>query len=142
MTPYSFSGVLLVSLSDSSQTPTRNDVTPVIPDTTSKVGRFIRDGEYSNALFGDFLALSSAFFYAFYVILLKVRIRQESRINMQLFFGFVGLFCILFLWPLGLVLHYTGAETFELPSGSKAIGGLLVNVRENGRSPHRDAETP
>lgn len=48
---------------------------------------------------------------------------------MQLFFGFVGLFNILFLWPLGLILHFTGAETFELPSGSKAIGGLLVNVR-------------
>ena len=50
---------------------------------------------------------------------------------MQLFFGFVGLFNILFLWPLGLILHFTGGETFELPSGSKAIGGLLVNVRGN-----------
>ena len=77
---------------------------------------------------GDFLALLSALFYAFYVILLKVRIKQESRINMQLFFGFVGLFNILFLWPLGLILHLTGAETFELPSSSEALGGLLLNV--------------
>ena len=48
---------------------------------------------------------------------------------MQLFFGLVGLFNILFLWPIGLILHFTGAETFELPSGGKAIGGLLLNVR-------------
>ena len=50
---------------------------------------------------------------------------------MQMFFGFVGVLNILFMWPLGLVLHFTGVETFELPSGSKAIGGLLVNVRGN-----------
>lgn len=48
---------------------------------------------------------------------------------MQLFFGFVGLFNLLFMWPLGLILHFTGAETFELPSSSEALGGLLVNVR-------------
>ena len=77
---------------------------------------------------GDFLALLSALFYAFYVILLKVRIKQESRINMQLFFGFVGLFNILFLWPIGLILHFTGAEKFELPSSGGALGGLFVNV--------------
>lgn len=139
---YSFTGVIIVSLSDSSQTVTRNDAVSVILDTASKVGRFIHDGEYSNPLLGDFLALSSALFYAFYVILLKVKIRQESRINMQLFFGFVGLLSILFLWPLGLILHYTGAETFELPSDGKAIGGLLVNVSGNATNLHRGTETP
>lgn len=127
-TPYSFSGVILVSLSDSSQTAAPDGAIPVISDTISRVRRFIHNEEYSNPLLGDLLALSSAVFYAFYVTLLKVRIRQESRINMQLFFGFVGLFNILFLWPLGLILHYTGAEPFELPSGGKAIGGILVNV--------------
>jgi solute carrier family 35 protein F5 len=87
---------------------------------------------------GDCLALSSAVFYSLYVILLKVKIRQESRINMQLFFGFVGLFNILFLWPIGLVLHLTGVERFELPSGGSAIGGLLVNVRAiSARSPQK-----
>ena len=136
---HSFTGVLLVSLSDSSQTATQNGV---IPDTISKVERFVRDGEYSNPLLGDFLALSSAIFYAFYVILLKVRVRRESRINMQLFFGFVGLFNILFLWPLGLVLHYTGVETFELPTGGKVIGGILVNVSGNATNLHRGTETP
>jgi len=104
-------------------------VVSAVSDSISRVRRFLHGEEYSNPILGDFLALSSAMFYAFYVILLKVRIRQQSRINMQMFFGFVGVFNILFMWPLGLILHFTGAETFELPSGGKAIGGLLVNVR-------------
>ena len=61
------------------------------------------------------MALLSALFYALYVTLLKVRIRSESRIDMQLFFGFVGLFNILMTWPIGVILHLTGIETFELP---------------------------
>ena len=100
----------------------------MVSDTISRVRRFVQGEEYSNPILGDFLALLSAAFYAFYVILLKVRIRQESRINMQLFFGLVGLFNLLFLWPLGLILHYTGAEPFELPSGGGAIRGLFANV--------------
>lgn len=67
-------------------------------------------------------------FYAAYVILLKVRIREESRINMQLFFGFVGLFNIISCWPMGLILHWTGIEPFELPSTRKAVVSLLINV--------------
>ena len=67
-------------------------------------------------------------FYAIYVILLKVRIRSESRIDMQLFFGFVGLFNILACWPIGVVLHFTGVERFELPTTGRAVAGLLVNV--------------
>lgn len=114
----------------------------VVPETISKVRRSTHDGEYSSPLFGDLLALLSAVFYAFYVTLLKVRIRRESRINMQLFFGFVGFFNILFLWPIGLILHYTGAETFELPSDGKAIGGILVNVSRKATNLHRSAETP
>jgi len=124
----SFSGVIFVSLSDSSQTATPKDVVSVVSDSISKARRLVHGDEYSDPILGDFLALSSALFYAFYVILLKVRIQQESRINMQLFFGFLGLFNILFMWPLGLVLHFTGVEPFELPSGGKAIGSLFVNM--------------
>jgi solute carrier family 35, member F5 len=80
------------------------------------------------SLFGDSLALLSALFYAFYVILLKVRIRSESRIDMQLFFGFVGLFNTLACWPIGVILHFTGVERFELPTSGRALVGLLANV--------------
>lgn len=123
----SFSGVVLVSLSDSTQTTARGDV-PVTLDTTPEVRGFVRDEKYSNPLFGDFLALSGALFFAVYVILFKIKVRQESRVDMQLFFGFVGLCTVLFLWPIGLILHLTGAETFELPSDRRTIIGLLINV--------------
>jgi solute carrier family 35 protein F5 len=80
-------------------------------------------------LLGDALALLSALFYALYVILLKVRIGDEERIDMQLFFGFVGAFNVLLCWPMGVILHITGVETFEVPSGGKVLGAILVNVR-------------
>lgn len=83
----------------------------------------------SAPIFGDALALLSALFYALYVTLLKVRIRSEERIDMQVFFGFVGLFNILACWPIGVVLHLTGVEPFQLPSTSKAVMALLINVR-------------
>ena len=107
----SFGGVLLVSLSDSR--------VPALP---------IRPFEPSARILGDFLALTSAIFYALYVTLLKVRIRSESRVDMQLFFGFVGLFNILACWLLGVLLHLIGAEPFELPTTRKAVGAILLTV--------------
>lgn len=89
------------------------------------------DNHATRPLLGDSLALLSAVFYALYVILLKVKIREESRVNMQLFFGFVGLFNILCCWPIGVILHLVGLETFELPSTQKAVAGILVNVSLN-----------
>ncbi|KAG7099324.1 hypothetical protein E1B28_001182 [Marasmius oreades] len=79
-------------------------------------------------LLGDALALTSALFYAIYTITLKVGIKSESRIDMKLFFGFVGIFNIITLWPLAILLHVTGMEKFELPSNRKEIGGLLINM--------------
>lgn len=87
----------------------------------------------SRPLLGDSLALLSAVFYALYVILLKVRIREESRIDMQLFFGFVGLVNILCCWPVGFFLHFTGVERFEFPSTQGAVIAILVNVSLNYR---------
>jgi hypothetical protein len=77
---------------------------------------------------GDFLALMSAVFYALYVVFLKVQIREESRIDMQLFFGFVGLFNIVLSWPMGVILHLAGMERFEIPSSHNAIVIILLNV--------------
>lgn len=108
----SFGGVVLVSLSDSSS-------------TNSTPGSAYHP---KAPLLGDTLALLSALFYALYVILLKVQIKDESRIDMQLFFGFVGLFNIVGTWPIGVILHFTGVERFELPHTSSTIVGLLVNA--------------
>jgi len=120
----SFGGVVLVSLSDSQQSlpPTSPPVEPP-PTLENPITTFA-----SAHIFGDFLALLSALFYALYVILLKVRIKEESRIDMQLFFGFVGLFNILACWPIGIALHLIGIERLELPYTNKAILALLINM--------------
>ena len=80
-------------------------------------------------MLGDALALLSALFYALYVILLKARIKEESRIDMQLFFGFVGLFNIMMLWPFAVILHFAGVETLALPPTKAAWVAVLINVR-------------
>ncbi|KAJ7492512.1 hypothetical protein FB451DRAFT_1218604 [Mycena latifolia] len=115
----SFGGVLLVSLSDSiqPQQPAGAASRP-LAHVTELTPR---------PILGDVLALISAVFYALYVILLKVRMRSESRVDMQLFFGFVGLFNILACWPIGIFLHLIGAETFELPQRA-AIAALVINM--------------
>ena len=110
----SFAGVVLVSLADSSNLLTGKpaDLRPLPP----------------NPLLGDILALISALFYALYVSLLKVRIREENRINMQLFFGFVGLFNVVTLWPLGFMVHFLRIEPFEFPQNWKEWSGIGINV--------------
>lgn len=118
----SFVGVVLVSLSDSSQ--------PQPSEPSTGMSHLP-----SMPIVGDALALLSALGYALYVTLLKVRIRSESRVDMQLFFGFVGLFNILGCWPIGVVLHLTGVERFELPHTSKAVMALLINVRTSSPTP-------
>lgn len=79
-------------------------------------------------LLGDALALFSAIFYALYVNVLKLRIGSEDRIDMQLFFGFVGLANTVAGWPFIIVLHYFGLESFELPQSKRQIAAVIVNV--------------
>ena len=80
-------------------------------------------------MFGDALALISALFGAICVIFLKVRIKEESRVDMLLFYGLVGLFNVLLLWPIGLILHMTGAEDFGLPRTKQDLFAIVTNVR-------------
>ncbi|THH07613.1 hypothetical protein EW145_g3249 [Phellinidium pouzarii] len=116
----SFLGVVLVSVSDSAS---------AIPhDPAADVPGFLRHSLQASSILGDFLALLSALCYALYVILLKVKIKEESRIDMQLFFGFVGLFNILMLWPIGLILHLTGVEPLTIPPSGKAWTAVLINM--------------
>lgn len=76
---------------------------------------------------GDAMALLSAVLYGLYAVLMKERIGDERRISMPVFFGLVGLFNVILLWPGFLILHYTGVETFELPPSSKVVIIILVS---------------
>ena len=63
--------------------------------------------------------------YGLYTVLLKRRAGSVERIDMLLFFGFVGAFDILVLWPGLFILDRTGIEPFELPP-SKAVWIILL----------------
>lgn len=76
---------------------------------------------------GDALALASALLYGVYTSLMKKRIGDESRVDMTLFFGFVGLFNILTLLPGFPVLHFLGVEKFELPPTKRILAIVLIN---------------
>ncbi|KAI8348892.1 hypothetical protein B0O80DRAFT_417765 [Mortierella sp. GBAus27b] len=118
-------GVALVSESDRRESDQGGNNLISIMGISSSM---ISPAAPSAPLFGDFLALLSAVFYGCYTVLLKVRIRNESRVNMSLFFGYVGLFNLVLLWPMFGVLHLTGIEPFELPTGSKVIWMIVVNA--------------
>lgn len=76
---------------------------------------------------GDFLAFLSAVMYGFYAVLMKKRIGDESRVSMPLFFGLVGLFNVVLLWPGLVILHLTGIETFTMPPTARVLAIVLVN---------------
>src|SRR5262249_32888263 len=76
---------------------------------------------------GDIIAFVSAVVYGIYAVMLKKRIGDERRVNMPLFFGLVGLMTVLLLWPVFIILHLTGIETFELPPDRRVTMIVLVN---------------
>ncbi|KAJ8608299.1 hypothetical protein MRB53_039721 [Persea americana] len=77
---------------------------------------------------GDAMALVSAILYGVYAVGLSKVVGVESRINMPLFFGFVGLINIVFLWPGFFLLHFTGVETFQLPPTPRIFLIILFNA--------------
>ncbi|KAL1406343.1 hypothetical protein Q8F55_008042 [Vanrija albida] len=108
----SFIGVILVTHSDS--TVRRNLVNAADMPT--------------HPVLGDLASLLSAMFYSIYVILLKVRLGDESKADTQLMLGFAGLFNIIFLIPVFPILHYLNWETFELPPTRTAWTIVIVNM--------------
>ncbi len=75
---------------------------------------------------GDILAALGAMFYGIYSVNLQRKIPDESKVSMQLFFGFIGLFNMSILWPGFFILHWSGIELFQLPGGA-ALGFLILN---------------
>ncbi|KAI8625346.1 hypothetical protein F5Y19DRAFT_467136 [Xylariaceae sp. FL1651] len=111
----SLTGVILISLVD--LTGNGND---------DDRGNFPHKTQAQIAI-GDAMAFFSAVVYGIYVVVMKVRVGNEDRVNMPLFFGLVGTFNIFLLWPLFPILHYTGIEPFELPPNGRIWSIILLN---------------
>lgn len=102
----SFIGVLCVTVNDD-------------PQTTSD--------PLQSIFVGDILALLGAVCYGIYSILLKLKVGDDSRVDMTLFFGFVGVFNTILLWPSLILVNRLGYETFALPPTSHIWMVLLFN---------------
>ena len=76
---------------------------------------------------GDVLALASAIMYGIYTTVMKKRIGDEGRIDMILFFGFVGLFNLVTLLPGLFVVHVLDIERFQLPPTKWITTVVLIN---------------
>ena len=59
---------------------------------------------------GDLMAFLSAVVYGMYVTVMKRRVGNEDKVDMKLFFGMVGVWNLLLLWPIFFILHWTGIE--------------------------------
>ncbi|XP_024869840.1 solute carrier family 35 member F5 [Temnothorax curvispinosus] len=88
--------------------------------------------ESNNMSTGVILALVSAFFYAAYIVFLKRKVDHEDKMDIPMFFGFVGIFNLTLLWPLFFILHYGHWEEFEWPNSHQwtflIINGLIGTV--------------
>ncbi|CAD6638834.1 CEI_1a_G0039980.mRNA.1.CDS.1 [Saccharomyces cerevisiae] len=112
----SFIGIIMVTKSDSHQRYQRH-----IADVSGD------DNDAVRVLIGNLLALAGAVLYGVYSTLLKREVGDETRVNMKIFFGFVGLFNLLFLWPSLIVLDFFGWEPFSLPKDPKVVAIIFVN---------------
>lgn len=81
---------------------------------------------------GAVWALIGSFCYAAYLVLLKRKVDHEDKMSIPMFFGFVGLFNTLIMWPVFFVLHYTEVEVFSWPTKEQwefiALNGLIGTV--------------
>merc|ERR1719433_518252 len=75
---------------------------------------------------GSLWTLAGALCYSSYIVFLRRKIDHEDKLDVPMFFGFVGLFSFLLLWPLFFILHHTNHERFELPNRLQILA-LLVN---------------
>lgn len=82
---------------------------------------------FQSILAGDILALLGALFYGIFSIVLKYKVQEDSRVDMKLFFGFVGVFNIVIFWPSIVIAHYSGLESFELPPNGQVWAVILFN---------------
>ncbi len=82
-----------------------------------------------------------ACFWALYLVTYKKFVGDPSHTTINVQSTLVGLISVFFSWPVLFILHYTGAEKFELPSGTIAERrpsaldhGLIASIQAACRS--------
>lgn len=75
---------------------------------------------------GIIWSLVSALGYAAYLVNLRRKVQDENQMSLPMFFGFVGFWTIVCLWPGLIVLNITQFETFQIPTRLQ-LGSMLLN---------------
>ncbi|GFO38600.1 solute carrier family 35 member f5-like [Plakobranchus ocellatus] len=75
---------------------------------------------------GAIWALVSAALYSFYLVLIKRKVENEDKMDIPMFFGFVGMFCMVLLWPGFVILNASGEESFQWPTRRQWLF-ILIN---------------
>ena len=55
-------------------------------------------------------------------------LQKRKEFKHTFVFGFVGIFCLVFLWPMLVMLNYFGVEKFELPPTSSVATIIAANA--------------
>lgn len=124
----SFVGVILISRVDVSSSGNETP-TPTTAQSEKNVGGTLGSFPHktpAEIALGDAMAAFSAIMYGVYTIVMKKQVGDESRVNMQLFFGLVGFFNVFLLWPGFIIMHLMGLETFTLPPTGRIWTIILV----------------
>ncbi|ESO86889.1 hypothetical protein LOTGIDRAFT_175977, partial [Lottia gigantea] len=83
-------------------------------------------------LVGALWALLSSILYALYLVSLRRKVDHEDKLDIPMFFGFVGIICSVIIWPGFLILHYSKTEIFIWPTRSQwlyiTVNGLIGTV--------------
>lgn len=78
---------------------------------------------------GNLLVLVSAILWSFYLVYLNKWITPEiqEKVSFANILGFIGLMSMLTFWPMILIWHHTGIESFELPTGRPLLY-IIINI--------------
>lgn len=79
-----------------------------------------------DSFMGDAISVLSSFVYAVYTVILKKKFEGRAVMDSNMMLGFLGLLTLLFFWPGVLIMHFSGVETFELPT-MKTFWLLTIN---------------
>lgn len=106
----SFGGVVMITIADRNHHSDDND------------------GGNGESWIGDVVMAGGACFWALYLVSYKKFVGDPSQETINVQSSMVGALSTLLLWPLLIILHFSRAEPFQLPSGSFQIGIFVATT--------------